>query len=393
MKPFLRIIFLLALCIYGTGKATAQYVTLPDTNFRNYLQSLYPSCFNSNNKLDTVCAATQPAASINVYNLNITDLTGVQYFKNLDSLDCSSNSLSSLPTLPPSLIYLNCDSNKLSTLPALPVFLAYLNCSFNYALGSLPTLPAFLTYLDCSYNSLSSLPALPASLILLKSSANSLANGLPALPDSLTSLSCYINNLSSLPALPASLTNIECESNKLTSLPALPASLKGLQCSYNNLSSLPALPASLTFLDCTANNIYCLPTLPNYLDELYATSNHIACIPNIPSFLIYMDSTFQICTDTSNPNGCTILSVTGNTSAASVQTIEVFPNPSTGIVTINCPFTATGITIAGMDGKTIYQISAGTTNYTIDLSGIAKGLYVAQVSSANGMVTQKVVIQ
>ena len=42
-----------------------------------------------------------------------------------------------------------------------------------------------------------------------------------------------------------------------------------------------------------------------------------------------------------------------------------------------------------MDGKMVYQTTAGNLNYTIDLSGIVKGLYVAQVTNVNGVITQK----
>jgi len=391
MKRKFSIALMVLFCFIAAHKSNAQYVTIPDANFAAYLSQNFASCMNGR-ELDTLCAAASSVTKINVSELSIADLTGITYFKNLDTLECYLNNLTSLPTLPASLIYLDCWSNQLSSLPTLPASLTGLSC-FSNQLTSLPALPASLVNLFCTNNSLTNLPTLPALLNSLDCSNNQISS-LPGLPEFLTTLFCYNNSLSSLPSLPASLTTrLDCSNNQLGSLPALPSALVRLDCDHNTLSNIPTLPDSLTIFECNNNNLYCLPTLPERLTALYAIGNHIACIPNIPSFLIYMDSTFQICTDTSNPNGCTILSVTGNTSAASVQTIEVFPNPSTGIVTINCPFTATGITIAGMDGKTVYQISAGTTNYTIDLSGIAKGLYVAQVSSANGVVTQKVVIQ
>ena len=74
-------------------------------------------------------------------------------------------------------------------------------------------------------------------------------------------------------------------------------------------------------------------------------------------------------------------------------TIEVYPNPSTGIVTISCPSVATGIKVAGMDGQTVYQTIANSSSYTADLSNQGKGVYVVQIFSASGVATQKLVLE
>lgn len=36
---------------------SAQFVTIPDANFRAELIRLYPSCFNANQQMDTTCSA------------------------------------------------------------------------------------------------------------------------------------------------------------------------------------------------------------------------------------------------------------------------------------------------------------------------------------------------
>jgi len=73
--------------------------------------------------------------------------------------------------------------------------------------------------------------------------------------------------------------------------------------------------------------------------------------------------------------------------------VNIFPNPSTGIVTINCPFTATGIKVCGIEGTTVYETNNSNTSYTIDLSRQGKGVYVVQALSASGVTTQKLVLE
>jgi uncharacterized repeat protein (TIGR01451 family) len=289
---------------FGFLKETkAQYVTIPDANFRNFLQANYPSCM-SGGMLDTTCTAVVNATTqVDISNQGITDLTGIQYFKNLKYLYCYSNQLTSLPVLPASLTTLTCYLNQLASLPALPASLTDLECS-NNQLTSLPILPASLTTLDCIDNQLTSLPVLPASLTQLLCDDNQLTS-LPTLPASLISLWCENNQLTSLPALPASLRDLLCSSNQLTSFPVLPvslktlwgnynqftsfpvlpASLRSLQCSGNQLTSLPALPASLTFLGCVYNQLTTLPALPDSLWKLFCSNNQLTTLPALPGSL------------------------------------------------------------------------------------------------------------
>src|ERR1019366_2552251 len=139
-----------------SGRLSAQYVTIPDTAFVSWLQSNgFAGCMNGN-QLDTTCFAVLNATTMNCYAVPIRDLTGVQYFKNLNSLDCSNDSLYSIPDFPSPLTFINCQYNNLQNLPALPPNLNAFNCQYNQ-LTSLPTLPANLTYLDCQVNQLSSL--------------------------------------------------------------------------------------------------------------------------------------------------------------------------------------------------------------------------------------------
>lgn len=198
--------FFLSVCIFLnliTGaKAQSPYVTIPDANFRTFLETNYASCM-SGGMLDTTCAAVVNAGSLTVSNLNIVDLTGIQYFKNLTFLYCDHNQLTSLPII----------SSK-------------------------------ITQLSCNNNQLTSLPKLPASLILLY---------------------CQYNQLTNLPALPPDIDEVDCFNNQLTSLPDLPSKLSYLDCKNNQLHCIPTLPNSLQFIRVAGNSVVCIPNKPSGL--------------------------------------------------------------------------------------------------------------------------------
>ncbi|MEY4905069.1 MAG: leucine-rich repeat protein, partial [Bacteroidota bacterium] len=305
MKTLFQKILLLALFVVSSNfTAQAQYVTIPDANFRAFLQQSYPGCFNGQGLMDTTCAAIVTAIMMDCSNKSIANLEGVQYFDGLQRLDCDGNQLTSLPALPAALQYLDCYGNQLTSLPALPATLQYFYCEYNQ-LTSLPALPAALQILDCSANQLTSLPALPATLQNFYCFSNQLTS-LPALPAALQSFYCDANQLTSLPALPATLQNLRCGYNQLTSLPALPAALQILDCSANQLTSLPALPAALQTLWCSDNQLTSLPALPAALQVLYCWNIQLICLPALPNTLIGLRCSSTITCLPNLPNGLTI---------------------------------------------------------------------------------------
>jgi uncharacterized repeat protein (TIGR01451 family) len=289
----------------------AQFVNIPDTNFVTYLQQNFPLAMNGN-LMDTSHVSILNAKSVYCSGLAITNLEGIQYFKSLDSLDCSSNS--SFPTyqfiypiLPDSLDFFNCSLNNLDSLYNLPSGLRTLWC-FQNSLTSLPVLPNGLEMLICSRNYISSISSLPSSLKYLDFGSNTISIS-PTLPSSLCTLFCNNNNLNALPILPANLKKINCSKNQITSVPALPnslteflfydnliASLPTLPDSlkvlfgYNNLlTSLPVLNDSLETLICSINKLTSIPSLPPRLTTLYCDSNQITNLPSLPNSLAYLN--------------------------------------------------------------------------------------------------------
>lgn len=326
----------LVLVLLGFMLGKAQFVTIPDPNFVTYLQTLVPAAM-SGNQLDTThSSVTVTTQTINVYNKSVSDIYGVQFFKNLSMLDCqnntisvmpplpgtlkilrcAANSLTSLPALPNQLTELNCNLNSLTSLPAVPYNLSKLSCNFNL-LTSLPGLPHGLTYLDFSNNSVTNITALPSSLTYLNCSNNTTLTALPLLPSNLLVLACSFNTFSSLPALPSTLTDLVCEGcPNLTTLPTLPSSLINLFAPANyftslppfansikyinlyqtfNLTTFPAWPTSLQFLDCANSpNVTTLPAFPSQLWHLNCSSNpHLKVLPTLPATIQYLNTAYD----------------------------------------------------------------------------------------------------
>jgi uncharacterized repeat protein (TIGR01451 family) len=328
-----KLYFLLILSLF-LSKANAQWVTIPDANFVAFLQQQYPQCMIGN-QMDTTCSAVVNETVLNCSNKGISDLTGIQYFNNLQHLSCIGNNLSSLPILPNNLMSLYCGSNQLTSLPTLPNNLMSLHCGSNQ-LTSLPSMPSTLYFLSCEYNQLTTLPALPQSLTYLLCNNNQLTslpllgslNALYVWDNQLTSLNiipgsiiydlgimnnlfsgvwdfsfvegglfCSNNQITSITNVSSTLTHLVCDNNLLTTLPSLPSSLMLLECYNNSLTSLPSLPNSLEWLDCHNNQLTSIPELPGILSVLDIRNNvNLICLPQLKSiFSFYFQNTGLQC--------------------------------------------------------------------------------------------------
>ncbi len=413
---------LFILAVLGVNFLQAQYVSIPDSGFVNWLQANgYAGCFNGG-QLDTTCMAVLNATYLNTSYSRISSLEGVQYFKSLDSLKCNSDTtLTYIPALPKTLRVLECRNDSLVSLPALPDTLTRLACEFN-VLSTLPALPASLQYITCYNNNLSSLPALPAQLKSIFCSGNVLGS-LPALPDSLTILSCYSNKittlpslpgmlttllcadnlLTGLPALPASLTDLNCYSNTITSLPTLPDSLKLLTCSHNKLTTLPSLPNSVLVINCSYNKLTSLPALPDSLFQLFIDNNTslhclptlntivdfeffntgIACLPNAGNIYLSNPDTTNVCDSTFNPNGCQLSTGIKETTK---PVFTIFPNPAKSCITVAIGQNAVGgvLRLTDNTGRIVYTTLLQALTTRIETTGLQTGLYFVMVSDTNG---------
>lgn len=350
----------------------AQFVTIPDTAFVSWLnQNGFNTCMNGN-QLDTTCPALLDSTDLECFGIPIRNLEGIQYFKNLTRLSCYYDSLSLIPSLPASLIYIDCYVNLLTSLPTLPNNLQFLDCYGN-KLDSLPVLPNSLYTLDCSYNQLSTLPTLPSSL---------------------NSFNCGYNHISILPDLPTGLQMLACQYNQLDSLPALPSSVWVITCHHNLLTFLPELPHYLPFLICNNNPIRCLPYIDS-IGEFDFDSTSITCLPNYPwqdtlEPCIPPLASVPLCSNF-NPEGCPNYSDLYNIS--SILNLSLFPNPSNSDWTLIIGPELLGSMLQVFDatGRLVYKSSILNTDVRITISNPSSGVYELRIISDNYSVVKKLV--
>ena len=295
-----RILIAIVITVSLVFVAKAQYVNIPDSNFRSFLIGKYPSCFNAAKQMDTTCSLIVNDTVIEIYSgWNISNIDCIQYFKSLQRFRCVKQPIVTISKLPKTVKVIECyDDSLLTNFTEFPENLETLEC-FSTNLSQLPFLPQKLKNLRIEYSKLSSLPILPNSLKNLNVSGNKF-DSLPVLPDSLKCLKCYESSISILPILPTTLEELYCgatnlkvlpslpnglkiiyiERDSIKSLPNVPDSLMGIYADYSSLENIPYLPSKLIDLYIFRTKINCLPHIPNSLVNLVIDSNLISCIPN-----------------------------------------------------------------------------------------------------------------
>lgn len=328
-------------CSYNLTEA--QYIKIPDDNFRSFLKKKFPSCFNAFEEMDTSCNQVLhlTALSVTPHTEVFKNIDGIQYFKSLDSLLFSGISIDTIGILPPKLTYLDLSNNNAESpvFTSLPGSLKYCNFS-RLRKTHLPELPNSITHLIIEMSLIDTIVQLPSSLkyldawrcqnlrhinsfpknleaiIISEATLDSLPtiplslqsftfhgklDTLPIFPNSLRYLDCSKSNLGSFPALPDSLRYLNLDwdnltltlnnlpekletlslfSNKITALPSLPLTLKKLIIEYCPISALPILPDSLTYLNCANSSLSQLPVLPSGLDTLFCFGNKFTSLPS-----------------------------------------------------------------------------------------------------------------
>jgi len=219
---------IVSLCFAFTAKA--QYVNIPDSNFRKFLIGQYPGCFNAAGKMDTTCGAIVNSTVLDCSNLGIKQLDGLQYFKLLTKFSSNQNLLISLPRLPQKLFELSLTSNKLISLPSLPPFLERLWIQNNPYLFCLPRLPNSLISIKFDYPlRISCIPNYSTSCTYINSSTHQ-----PNTP-SICNPTNNINNCQSFPTI-QSFTYTDLNNNNKLDATEYPKHNLKLTLSNNNYS-------------------------------------------------------------------------------------------------------------------------------------------------------------
>ncbi len=246
-----------------TGVIAIDETNFPDEVFREYVATNFDT--DENGSLSQ--AEADAVSEIDVFNKDINDLTGINYFINLTYLDCHKNNLSTLDISDnANLKTLACQLNNLTTLDlTLNTNLINLNCSNNplYTLNVSNNNKLEILYCDRT------------SLSILEVDNNT----------SLTTLSSNYNRLTSLDlSNNKKLQYLDCSYNGLTTLDVNNnIILKTLICSGNNkLTSLNiSNNTSLNRLNCVCDNLTTIDASkqPN-LSILEASDNSIILLGN-----------------------------------------------------------------------------------------------------------------
>jgi Leucine-rich repeat (LRR) protein len=404
---------LLALPIIGFG----QNVNIPDANFKAYLVGNSAINTNGDNQIQ-VSEASAFNGTINVNNLNINSLIGIEAFVSLNALYCVNNvitnldlsgctsltflalsSNSALTSLDVSnctaLTTLYCSNNALTSLDASGCIalttlncpnsqltsldvtnctaLTELNCSTtaNFANGQLTSLDVStctaLTSLVCSNNALTSLDVSNCTaLILLWCSDNPLTSIDITTNTALTTLYCWNNQLTSLDVSACTaLTELNCSGNELTSLDVSSnTALTTLYCSFNELTSLiVSANTALTSLGCGNNQLTTLDVSAcSALTSLDCSGNELTClnVNNGNNINWYIDSYYSFSAE-NNPNlSCIEVDDVAWSNANLANNID-----STASFSLNCNCSGAGISDINESNTLILYPNPTNGDFTI----------------------------
>lgn len=279
MKRIITYVFALS-CLSVSG----QNVTIPDSAFKNALVA--DTTINTNGDTEIqVSEATGFNGFINLYNLGISDLTGIEAFTAITGIMVSQNQLSSVDfSNNTALQTLLINSNLLTSLDlSQNTALVHLQCGGN-ALTSLDlSQNSLLQHLECWENNLTSLDVSNLTVLsYLTVNGNQLTALNVSSNSALTELRCGQNSITTVDiSSNQNLWYLEC-SYMQPALTSLDVSnnpgLTQLWCNNNAITSLDlSANAALTKLSCSTNQLTSIDIsgMPNLL-ECYCYQNQIS---------------------------------------------------------------------------------------------------------------------
>ncbi len=182
-----------------------------------------------------------------------------------------------------------------------------------------------------------------------------------------------------------------------------PITVKAMQLSggVEGLYPVQSNTAAITWYDSTASVTECIAqigtppagTPTQACNGIYAG---YAAINNKAQNLLYIDTFMKYV----NPRivRCLNLSTTGARDAGdAVRGFEVAPNPSRGILTVRTTGTAPAITevrVRDLAGREVYRAGvSGKHSTTVNLEGVAPGMYLLSITAGGETATQRLVVQ
>lgn len=242
----------------AASNITIDAAHFPDANFRTYILDKENKVDDNGDGILSV-REIRNCKELNIEKYGIQDLTGIEYFTNLETLDCSQNQLTALDvTKNEKLVDLKCTGNALTALTL--------------------TENSELEYLDCEGNKLSSLNVSGNKKLLYLICGNNVITTLDLQYNlKLERLSCSLNRLATLDlSRNTALLYLECENNKLTTIGfGNLGKLQFLNCNGNRLKTLDLRKQTrLQYLYCDYNRLSALDLTGNpELAILYCSNN------------------------------------------------------------------------------------------------------------------------
>lgn len=359
------------------------FTQIPDPVFEQRLINLgYDPCGIVDGQVPT--NNINNVLSLTIYNTNITDLTGIEAFSALQSLDLYANL---------QVNGINLTSNTQLTDLTIDAKLSSLNLSQNLLLQQL--------YLN-NLNYTNEIQILDLSSNTLIQNVDCKLSGINTLilPQSqtLTSLDCRLNNINSLDlsSVP-NLQTLNASDNILINLGTnTHNSLEYLDCKNNSFSGLNLSGFNqLKYLDCSDNSLECLNAkngINNQFIYLNTKNNFtLTCIEVDDSLYSANNPIWNANKDTwsSYSEDCQGVCVTADISEVIIEKIIIYPNPTNGIINIQAESNIKEITLLDVAGKTLGKFKANS----VDLSEFASGTYMLNIRYANDFEVSKQIIK
>jgi len=363
----MRFLILFLVC---SSYCFSQNTYVPDDNFEQALIDLGVDSGPLDDFVPTAMINT--LTYLNISELNISDLTGIEDFAALDHLDVYINDLQTLDVSNnQQLRLLRCYQNDLTNL----------TLGSNATLEQVWTYDNFLTTIDVSgLPNLDRLSIINNDLLALDVTNNLL----------LRLLWCYDNDIPVLDVSNNSLLELLwCSGNDIESLNLSNSlNLNTLLCHQNDITSLDVSSNSLlTYLSCYSNELTSLNVKNGNntnVTNFQANSN-----PNLNCIEVddatYSEANWSnIDFGTSFNGDCDNLSV----DEFLVDQIQVFPNPTSDIITIqNLNGQSFYYELYDASGKELMK----TNLNAIDVSNLNSGMYFLKIISNSSILTKKVI--
>ncbi|WP_406683719.1 leucine-rich repeat domain-containing protein [Seonamhaeicola sp. MEBiC1930] len=307
----------------------------------------------------------------------ITDLTGIENFVALETLNCGNNNLTELDVSNnTALVELNCYNNNLTEL----------DVSTNTAMEELGCNGNDLTELDVSTNTaLKELNCYSNDLIALNVSTNT----------ALEKLSCYSNDLITLNvSTNTALEKLFCYSNDITDLDlSNNTALEELYCYSNDLINLDlSNSTALKILDCHTNDLMTLNVKNgnnNAIVYFDSKSNPSLTCVQVDDASYSGSNWTTIDVQTSFSEDC---NYSLSTSLNEINTFSMYPIPNKGRIINVEVLELMNYNLINISGQIIKQGKLTSGKNELDFTSLSKGVYFITISNTNTFKQKKLVL-